>query len=460
MSMFGIGLSGMTAASADLRVTGNNIANANTTGFKESRAEFAELFAQSYSGTTSTAIGKGVRLVNVAQQFDQGNIEITSNPLDLAISGSGFFVMDEPDGSRVFTRAGEFQLDRDGYISNSTGNFLQGYAAADQTDIDTNFNLATTDRLRLTSTNAPANATTSIEAIVNLQSAAEAPTGTFAFSTDTTADTNDPDVTSYNFSTTVTVYDEQGLPRDLTMYFVKNDGADPPAAIDPLDWSVYVGMRDAAGVMQDASQAGGPAVLTFNSDGTIASIADAGADAGGNATSGDIPGGTLSIFFGDPTADPDDPFGNNGASAITAQLDFRQSTQYGTEFSINELTQDGYTTGSLSSIDVDEKGRVFARFTNGEARVMGQVAMVDFKNPQGLLNYNDGVWVESIAAGDARYGAPGSDSFGEIQSGALENSNVDLASQLVNLITAQRQFQANAQTISAADTVSQTIINI
>lgn len=412
---FNIALSGLNAAAADLKVTGNNIANASTTGFKESRAQFADVFAQSFGGISKTAIGSGVRLAAVTQQFGQGNIDFTGNNLDLAINGSGFFVLSQ-DGSRLYSRDGAMRVDRDGFIVNTEGARLQVYTPADT--LGTSFNTGSMSDLQLNFTEAAPSPTTTMDAIVNLRADASAPpNGTVSGGT---FDPDDPD--SYNFSTSLTVYDALGQPHTATTYFenLTSLGGTPT-----LSWNSYVVID---------GQVSGPTTMTFNNDGTLASP-------------------TTATSFGPFTMD-------NGAADLNIDVDFSGTTQYGTAYTVNTLRQDGFSSGRLASLDVDASGVVLARFTNGQSIALGKVALASFANPQGLQQNGDNSWSETFAAGDPLLGEAGTGMFGQIQSGGLESSNVDISAQLVNLITAQRNFQANAKTISTADTVTQTIINI
>ncbi|WP_018950208.1 flagellar hook protein FlgE [Thioalkalivibrio sp. ALMg11] len=404
---FNIGLSGLNAAQADLQTTGNNVSNSGTTGFKRSRAEFGDVFAQSFGGISQTAIGSGTRLQAVTQQFSQGRTEFTENGLDLAINGEGFFVLND-QGSTAYTRAGEFQVNRDGFLVNNQGQQLRGYPPQDANTADPNFNTGQLEDIRLQTGAAPPNATTDIEALVNLRSDAEVLGEEFAL--------NDPE--SYNFSTSLTVYDSLGTSRDASIYFVKGD--------EDLKWTAHVGVD---GEVYDP-----PYTLTFDGSGAL------------DAVQRDPPEVTVAF--------------DNGANPLEFEIDFGGTTQYGGDFAVNDLNQNGFASGRLTGVDIDDSGVVFARFTNGQSTVLGQVAMASFTNPQGLEQLGNNNWAETFAAGEPVFAAPGTGNLGSIQSGALEASNVDIAQELVNLITAQRNFQANAQTISAADQVTQTIINI
>ncbi|HTP39372.1 MAG TPA: flagellar hook protein FlgE [Steroidobacteraceae bacterium] len=403
---FGIALSGIDAAQSELDVTANNIANSETTGFKQSRSEFADLFAVSQQGVSTTQAGNGVKLASVAQQFSQGNIESTGNSLDLAISGSGFFVLSD-NGTKVYTRAGEFTTDADNYVVNEAGDRLQVYPVTTAG----NFNTSTTTDLQLITSDSAPNATTTANAIFNLPSSADVPaTSTF-----------DPtDATSYNKSTSVTVYDSLGAAHTASMYFVKEPTANT--------WDSYLTI--------DGTQINTtPQVLTYSSGGVLTSPTGGGVD------------------FGNYTP-------STGANDMDIGFNFASSTQYGSTFSVNSITQDGYTTGTLTGISVDSTGVVQARFTNGRSISLGQVAMSTFANPQGLQKLGDTSWGETFASGQPLNATAGSSGFGLFQSGSLEKSNVDITAQLVNMITAQRFFQSNAQVISTEDQITQTIINI
>jgi flagellar hook protein FlgE len=404
---FGIALSGLNAAQTDLNVTANNIANSATTGFKQSRSEFAELFAVSPTGVSSVQFGNGVKVAAVAQQFTQGNINTTNNSLDLAISGQGFFVLSD-SGARAYTRAGAFQVDRNGYVVNSQNQRLQVYPPA----TTGNFNTSTLSDLRLVTSESAPQATTRVETVFNLPAAAELPI-TPAF------DPADP--TSYNNATSVTIYDSLGAAHTASAYFVKT-------ATNAWDMHVYI----------DGNPAGNTS-LTYSDTGDLI----------------DPPNGIIPF----PTYGENEGL-QTGAAAINLSFNVGQSTQFGDTFGVTSVTQDGFTTGRLIGIDVDASGVVQARFTNGRSTQLGQVAIANFPNPQGMQQLGNTNWSETFASGQPVLGQAGGSGFGLIQAGALEASNVDITAQLVNMITAQRNFQANAQMIQTADQVTQTIINI
>ena len=401
---FPIALSGLNAASADLGVIANNVANVNTTGFKGSRAEFAEVFAVG-SQSAGGAAGSGVRIASISQQFTQGNIDFTENALDLAISGEGFFVLSD-NGTRSYTRAGAFGVDRDGYVVNAQGQRLQAYPAVS----DGLFNTGAPGDLQLAVGASPPRATSVATLGINLPAAADVPANA-------TFDPADP--TSFNHTTSITIYDSLGSAHTATVYFIKDAAANT--------WNTAVQI--------DGSTVTGATPVVFNPDGTLQTPA----------------GGQIVL-------DPHTP--GTGASDINLALDLGMATQFGEAFGVNSLSQDGYTTGRLTGVSVDSEGVVFARFTNGQSNALGKIALANFANPQGLRQAGNTAWSESSQSGDALLGEAGTASFGDIQSGALEASNVDLTAQLVKMITAQRNFQANAQVISTADAVTQTVINI
>jgi flagellar hook protein FlgE len=402
---FRLALSGLNAAQADLTVTANNIANTATNGFKGSRAEFAELFSVSPQGVSSNAIGNGVRVSNVAQQFTQGNIDFTDNSLDLALSGQGFFILND-GGALAYTRAGAFQVDNQGYVVNARQQRLQVYPPSADGQFNTG---ALTDIQLTTSESAPA-ATTNVDVTLNLPANAAQPT----------VATFDPaNVNSYNNATSLTTYDSLGAAHTATMYFVKT--------ANPNEWTTQLYV--------DGNAVGTAETLEYDNTGALIDPASG------------------QITF--PAYTP-----ATGAADMDMTFNFADTTQYGGNFTVNAITQDGYTTGRLIGMDIDSTGVVQARFTNGRSLALGQVALANFSNPQGLQQLGDTNWAETFGSGQALRGQAGNSGFGLVQSGALEASNVDITAQLVNMITAQRNFQANAQMISTADAITQTIINI
>lgn len=411
---FQVALSGLAAAQTELDVTGNNIANVATTGFKESRAEFTDIYATSIQDLGTQAAGRGVRVARVSQQFSQGTVEFTSNNLDLAVNGEGFFVLEDTAGSRFYSRAGAFSIDREGYVTNHADQRLQVYPAiANSTSFDT----GTVSDLQLNLQPSAPSASTSITAGLNINASDTAPT--VAFNTTT------PTATMYNSASSITTYDSLGDAHTATMYFRKTSTAN--------EWEIYQSV--------DGGVADGPETIVFDAAGAL--VPD---HANGSDTAG-------IVSFGPYTF-------TNGASAMSLGVDFNTATQYAGEFGVNDLSQNGYTSGRLNGVDVDASGVVFARFTNGRSDSLGQVVLAKFNNPSGMGKEGDNNWTETFDSGDAQLGEAGTSSFGNIQSGALELSNVDIATQLVKLIVAQRNFQANAKAITTADQVTQAVINI
>lgn len=407
---FNIGLSGIRAASSDLNITGNNIANASTVGFKSGRAEFGDVYAASILGTGSNAQGSGVVLNNVAQIFTQGNINYTENSLDLAINGNGFFVTSN-NGAVSYTRAGYFGTDREGYIVNNTGARLQGYGL-EGNKID----------LRVDTRAGTPNATTEVKSTLNLNSS-HLPPESAAF--------NPADSSTYNSSTSVNVYDSLGNSHVLTKYFVKQPA---PAAGTPAEgvWNMHL-------YIDGEDVQASPSVLRFDSKGVLTS------------------GAETPIENWQPLDKNGD---HNGAALQDLKLNLTGSTQYAASFGPTSVVQDGYTTGDLAGLEIDDQGMLVARYTNGQTQVQGQVMLANFANQQGLTPLGDTAWAQSSASGEPVEGTPGTGTRGMIQSGALEQSNVDLSEMLINLIVAQRNYQANAKTIQTEDAVTQTIINL
>lgn len=647
---FSTALSGLAAASNNLNVIGNNIANSSTTGFKASRVEFGDVYAASTFGTGTTPIGSGVQINNIRQVFNQGNISTTNNSLDLAISGNGFFTVSD-QGARKFTRAGMFGLDKDGFMINSAKERLQGFTVtstgavsgtladlqidtsnqqpARTTEVTANLNLNAADAVRAlrgatyemngavvamaqlgTSNGYPAgsvqvdNSTTGTFSVVSnvagesaqsyatkfaaipgvvatatsraqvtgfnngastvtlngvtitgstpaqfaasinnltgttlagitasvsggtvtvvsnngadlrfginasgtgadtltVQGMTDATTPTGAALTISGAaggsvtvggvvhldlpsnltlsngtgalfpaspvgtpyvrNTFDPsDPNTYNSSTSATVYDSLGNSHKLTKYFVKEP--------TPNTWTMYAQIDDmdvgdpnaALPPPQDTQPTRAAYALYFNPDGTLNTAAtpdilisnwtplDANGSPNGAVTGQPVAsGGTLPI--------PSPPTSSN------FEIDLGNTTQFGSPFSVNALTQNGYTTGRLTGVDVSKDGFVFARYTNGQSRVLGQVALANFPNAEGLKPQGNTAWAETFDSGQPTFGAPGSSSLGLLNAGALEDSTVDLSQELVHLITAQRDYQANAKTVQTEDTITQTIINL
>jgi flagellar hook protein FlgE len=399
-------LSGLNAATQNLDTIGNNIANASTVGFKQGRAEFADVFAATMASGSGTQIGIGTRLAAVSPQFTQGNITTTANPMDVAINGQGFFRM-ASNGTVSYSRDGEFSLDKNGYIVNSSGAQLTGYPANAAGTISP----GTPSAIQLSLANIAPKATANASVSLNLDSRSTAPAAAF----------NLTDPTTYNSSTALTVYDSQGNSHTLSLYF-RTTAANT--------WSVY-GAADGS-ILNAGSPIG---TLNFGSSGAMAA---------------------------DVTLNPSIPLTNGAATPLTFSLLFPASStsQYGASFAVSSNSQDGYTTGQLSGFSIGTDGTIQGRYSNGQTRDQGQIALANFINPQGLVALGGNQWAESSSSGQPLIGAPSTGSNGALQSGALESSNVDITTELVDMITAQRVYQANAETIKTQDQVQQTLMNL
>jgi flagellar hook protein FlgE len=448
---FSTALSGLNAATADLNVKSNNIANVNTVGFKDSRAEFGDVFAVSAFGTTSqTSVGNGVVLQNVAQQFTQGNLEFTDNSLDLAISGQGFFAMAPELGSGevIYSRAGEFGVDKDGYIVSNEGWYLRTFPVDDDGNISAT-SMNATDPIQLPPSVGAPEATTDLTVATNLSSTAtgidDGAGGVLAIDPD--------DADSYNFSTSATVYDSLGNEHILTTYYQHIDSAadDGSGAVGDNVWqmAIYVDGGDVSG-----GTAGTPYALdddiriNFNADGSLASVdADP-----ATAALDDI---VLNFTDGSATTE-----WTSGADTQAITISLAGSTQNSGSFNVGALTINGFPTGRLTGVDISEEGLIRATYSNGQAIPIGKIALGNFANSQALNKIGSTAWKETTDSGPVIAGEAGTGSFGQIQAGALETSNVDLTAELVGLITAQRNFQANSKAIETNNAITQTIINL
>ncbi|WP_244814898.1 flagellar hook protein FlgE [Caballeronia sp. Lep1P3] len=415
-------LSGLGAASSDLDVIGNNIANANTVGFKQGAAQFADMYASSMATAVSNQIGIGTRLSEVQQQFSQGTITTTNQALDVAINGNGFYQLSN-NGSVVYSRNGVFHLDDSGNIVNSAGLQLMGYAA----DSGGVVNSASTVPLTVPTANIAPTATKTITAAFNLNSQDD----------DKPVSSFDPtNGNTYNASTSVDVYDSLGGTQKVSVYFTKSDTG---------SWEAFAGYGDPVSTTTDLG------AVSFDSSGTLTGTA-----LSGTSTSGvTIPTTGNKFTFTIP----------NGADKTTGAtqtltLDLSGTTQYGAKSGLTNLHQDGNSTGELTGFTVGTDGMLTGNYSNGETKALGQIAIANFNNQNGLQNMGGNVYAQTAASGAPQVGVPGSTNHGTLQGGAVEDSNVDLTSELVNLITAQRNYQANAQTIKTQQTVDQTLINL
>jgi flagellar hook protein FlgE len=414
------GLSGLNASSKNLEIIGNNIANSNTFGAKVSRGEFSDVYANALNGSGTSSVGIGTTLAAVSQQFTQGNITATDNPMDLAINGAGFFQVTDGRSPTMYSRNGQFKVDREGYIVNNDALRLMGYPANGAGVVQPGN--ATPLQLPSAGINPQATGQVLIEMNLDARVASTAPAAGPAI------DFNDP--TTYNNVTSVTVFDAKGQDVALTYYFQKS-------ATDT--WNVFV---TANGAPVNGTPANPIATTTINFPPN-----------GGTPTA---PVGPVAI---------DIPASVNTVGAQTLPitgvlLDLSGATQYGAGFGVTNMTQNGYAPGQLTGISIEANGIVMARYSNGQSKPAGQVELANFRNPQGLQSQGGNVWARSYASGDPIVGVAGDGNLGVLQAGALEESNVDLTAELVSMITAQRVYQANAQTIKTQDQVLQTLVNL
>ncbi len=407
------GLSGLNAASKSLEVTGNNVANSSTVGFKSAQAQFADVYASSLTGGGASQVGIGTSVATVAQQFTQGNVTASNNPLDLAINGGGFFRLSS-GGAITYSRNGQFQLDKNGGIVNSKGAHLTGFAVNAAGVLATG---TPTDLVINTADLAP-KTTTEVNLLVNLDSRENVPK---------TSPFNAGDPTSYNRSTSVSVFDSLGNTHVLQSYFVRT------APLASSTWEVY-GTADGTALVTTPLTTSPVGTLAFNADGGLTSAQPFTA--------------TLNTAT------------TPGANQLSFKFNFTGTTQFGSTFGLNTQNQDGYTSGKLSGFATDASGIITGRYTNGKSSTLGQVLLANFTNPNGLQNLGNNVWTETAASGGPLVGTPNSGNLGVLQSSAVEDSNVDLTAELVNMITAQRFYQANAQTIKTQDQVLQTLVNL
>lgn len=412
------GLSGLNASSKNLEIIGNNIANSNTYGAKVSRAEFSDVYASALNGAGSNSVGIGTNLAAVAQQFTQGAITTSDNPMDLAINGAGFFQVTDGKSPVQYSRNGQFKVDRDGFIVNAFGKQLMGYAADDLGVIQPGQSVP----LRLPTGGIAPKQTEGMKIEMNLKSGSEIKTAALNF--------DNPD--TYNNATSLTLFDQKGQEVPLTYYFRKTA---------ENTWDLYA-TADGTSVRGTNAAPQRLTQLVFNNDGTLRSPADPA------LVDVPIPATTTS----------------NGAQTVAftpiPQLNVLNATQYGSAFSVTDLSQDGFAAGQLSAIVVEGNGIIMARYSNGRTSPAGQIEVATFRNPQGLQPSGSNAWSRTFASGEPVTGVPGDGSLGVLQAGALEESNVDLTGELVQMITAQRIYQANAQTIKAQDQVLQTLVNL
>ncbi len=430
-------LSGLNVSSKAIDSTSHNISNSSTVGYKASVTHFSDVYAASLTGTGASQIGIGANLMAVQQQFTQGNITTTNNPLDISINGGGFFRMDN-NGTTTFTRNGQFHLDKSGYIVNDQGLVLTGYSAQNGTITRTLVPLQISSSYlapQATGLN-PDSSFNGIKANFNLDSRESVPTSAWVNGGapgDTAPFTPDP--ASYNYTRAMSIYDSLGNPHTMTFYFVKTANAG--------EWDVY-GSLDGT-TNQNITPGGGPmGTLTFGQTGQI--------------TGGSPMNVTVNIL--NTMISQGQPAGNGALDTQTFPIDFTGTTQFGTPFATNHMEQDGYTAGSLVGVSVAEDGIIQGRYSNGQTIAQGQVVLANFTNPNGLKSMGNNQWVETSDSGQPLIDEPGTSGRGALASSSVEESNVDLTAELVNLITHQRNYQANAQSIKTQDQVMQTLVNL
>lgn len=395
---FNIALSGLDATNTELNTISHNIANASTYGFKGGRTEFAAVYNGMQPG--------GVEVASISQNFDKnGSVTGTGRAMDLAINGSGFFVTKDHMGQMLYTRAGVFGTDKNNFVTANNGAKLQGYS------VDNNANLQTgsVGDIKVSTSSLNAKATDNLDFVANFDASATAvDQAVYPF------DSSDPN--SFNSSYTTKVYDSLGNSHTITQYFTKTSDN---------EWQVNVEV-DGAPTTPATAQ-----TVQFNTDGTLAS-----------------PTGSFNVAF--PAA---------GANAMSIDISLNGSTQFGAAFGVSTNNPNGYTSGELAGVRVEDNGMVYATYTNGQSQLQGQVVLADFANTQGLSKVSGTAWTQSFSSGAPIMGVPGTGTLGDLTPGALEGSNVDLTSELVALMTAQRNYQANAKTISTNDKLTQALFN-
>ncbi|WP_028116672.1 flagellar hook protein FlgE [Ferrimonas senticii] len=466
---FNVSLSGLSAAQKDLDTTSNNIANVNTVGFKESRAEFADVYSNSLFTNAKTAVGNGVATAAIAQQFHQGSLNATSNSLDMAIDGSGFFIMNsELSGADFsYTRAGALKLNDNNYMVDSKGNYLMALPVNPDGTVKS-VSLSTTEAVQIPQVAGQPQSTSKVDLSMNLP-ASEAPLDPTQF------DPNDPG--SYTASTSVTIYDSLGQSHIQTTYFVKPVGA---ALANNNQWACFVTVDNMPVDIWD-TMAGKPLSGTYEQDTDGDGVADGTAavkgknDHTGFVLSFDDTGlykgsspatiFTQALGMDDPTSviPTDDgagviPPGADGTQRL--QLSFDNPTQFASPFEVTSLQQNGTTVGRLTNVEVTANGLINATYSNGDKHALGKVALARFTNEQGLSQVGNSAWIASQSSGVALVGEPDTGSFGAIRSATLEQSNVDLTMELVDLISAQRNFQANSRALDVSNQLSQNILQI
>ncbi|MDH6184113.1 flagellar hook protein FlgE [Polaromonas sp. CG_23.6] len=478
---FSQGLSGLNASASNLDVIGNNIANAGTMGFKSGSVQFSDVF-------TGSQIGLGAKVASVSQNFNAGAVQTSARSLDVAIvEGDGFFRMTSPGGEIAYSRNGQFNKDRDGFVVNAAGLQLTGH----QVDAAGAMGVGL-EALRLPSTAMLPKATGDIAAQFNLDARGAIPTVAF--------DANN--AATYNYSNSVKVYDSLGNPHELATFFVKTN---PIAPSTSSPWALFATADGVAVKGPAATLAASTAAATAASGAASAAATAANDKAAVSAAAAALPAATtaeketaandakdaatarttaayalaaletVGIKMGQLTFDTSGTLLSpadgkmaleginfaNGSAPMTLAFAVTGTTQYGSASDVKQLDQDGYASGTLAGFSIGKDGTVTGKYSNEQVKTLGQIVLSSFVNPAGLQSKGDNVWTETAASGQALTGNPGAGTkLGALASGSLEASNVDLTSELVNLIIAQRTYQANAQTVKTQDQVVQTLMNI
>lgn len=406
------GLSGLDAASKSLEAIGNNVANSATVGYKQSQVQFSDIYASTLLGSGASQIGIGTQVARVSQLFSQGNVTASDNPLDMAINGNGFFRMND-NGAISYTRNGQFTLTKEGFIENASGAHLTGFMADANGVIQT----GTPADIVINKADLAPRATDNYDLAVKLDSRSDALDP---------ADFDPDDPNTYTHATTAPVYDSLGNSHQLKTFYVKTG---------PNAWSVFA-TNDGVAVDTGTTPQGQIGTMTFSGN--------------GGALLGSVP---------DPMIVPLDV--TTGATTpFNIEIDPAGTQQMAGEFGLSKQLPNGYASGMLTDFSVTDNGMIVGRYTNGQVGVLGQVILSNFANPNGLQNVGDNQWVETAESGVPMTSTPGSSGLGAVQSSRVEESNVDLTAELVNMITAQRNYQANAQTIKTQDQIMQTLVNL
>ena len=437
---FQTGLSGLNASSRNLDVIGNNIANANTTGMKQSRTEFSEIVASSLGAAGSSGGGIGVAVATVSQQFSQGNISVTGNNLDIAINGAGFIQLQQPNGSSSYTRDGSLKLDKDGFVKTTSGANVMGFPTDSKTGKVTAANL---EPLKLPTAAPIAAKPTQLVAVeLNLDAREKLAAG------DAAAVPPILPTPRSTFGTSLNVYDAQGVAAPMQLYFEKSATANTWTVFGGIDKPAVVGPPPVAAETFPAL-----ATLAFDASGKLTTVTP-------TAPNTAIGGSTTSFTLAPNAIKSPNPNLPGGTLPQSMTLDFSKFSQFGSAFSVSNVSQDGYSSGELTGLSIEPNGVISTRYSNGQTQYSGQITLADFRNVQGLTPQGGNTWGATFMSGAPVMGEPGVGKFGSLRAGALEDSNVDLTAELVNMMTAQRAYQANAQTIKTQDQVMSTLVNL